>query len=342
MGSSSKARPQGEPARRRRGRGGRHESESKRGWDLHAAAALGTVVGATTLAYSLSAKLPSVVSWPLVLIVTAAAFVIVRPSSGQRAAEVGAQVFAARRLIAVIVLLAAVTTLALNGYLLRQQQRAVRRHAELSLGLGLHADLDSKDANWEQGIHGLEGDIYFDTGRSVRPPRAPRIQGGLIGENLWTRVVPLGAGFAVSRRSCTAKLRENPPQQVPVDQLRPGYQLCVETNKQRWAFLTLTGQPGPQRLRFDVVVWDYRYPMASAAPLGKETASEFVPLLFLLPPLLSLRTPTWTWGGSGAQTLACSRPISDVRCDYIGARQCHRTRCFVIAACAPDRGAGSP
>jgi uncharacterized membrane protein YphA (DoxX/SURF4 family) len=338
MGSSSKARPQGEPARPRRGR---HESGSKRGWDVPAATALGTVVGATTLACSLFAKLPSVVSWPLVLIVTAAAFVIVRPSSGQSAAEIGAQVFAARRLIAVIVLLAAVTTLALNGYLVRQQQTAVRRHAELILGLGLHADLDSKDGNWEQGIHGLEGDIYYDTGRSARPPRAPRIQGGLIGENLWTRLVPLGTGFAVSRRSCTTKLRENPPQQVPVDQLRPGYQLCVETNKRRWAFLTLTGSPGPKRLRFDVMVWDYRQPMAARRPWGERQLQASRPLLSLYP-LLSSRKSTWTWGGSGAEIFACSGPISDVRCDCIGARQCQRARRFVNATRATDRGAGSP
>jgi hypothetical protein len=274
MRSSRKSPPQDEPARRRHGRHepgetGRHEpGETGRigGWDdPPAAAAIGTIAGVVAVAVTAFASLGSVVRWPLVLTVAAAAFVGVHRGSRRRARELGIRVLRARRLIAVIVLLAAVTTILLYSYLVRHQQSAVRRNAELLLGVGLHADLDSRDVNWDQGIDGYEGDIYFDTGRSAQPPRKPRIQGGLIGENRWTRIVPLGTGFVVSRRACTAKLRENPPQNIPVNRLRPGYQFCVETNKRRWAFVTLIGQPGPQRLRLDVLIWEHQHPTASAS-----------------------------------------------------------------------------
>jgi hypothetical protein len=200
------------------------------------------------------------VSWSLVLTITAAAFVSVHRGSRKGAEELGMRVLQARRLIAVVVFVAGMITLALYGYFVRQEQTAVRRHAELILGVGLHADLDSKDANWDQGISGYEGDIYFDTGRKAH--RTPRIQGGLIGEDRWTRVAFLGTGFEVSRRTCIDKLRANPEQNMPVDRLRPGYQFCAETNKGRWAFLTLIGQPNPQRLRLDVVVWEHQKPTA--------------------------------------------------------------------------------
>jgi hypothetical protein len=268
MRSSGETRPQDEPAPGPRGRHesggtGRHESAAGDGSTPSPPTVLATVAGVAAVAVTaVTAFGPrrSLVSWSLVLIVTAAALVYVHPGSRRRAKQVGAHGFRARRLIAVIVLLAATITLALYVYRARQQQSAVRRHAELILGVGLHADLDSKDGNWDQGVDGYEGDLYFDTGRSVRPARPPRIQGGLIGPDRWTRLVPLGTGFAVSRRTCTAKLRENPPQTMPVTQLRPGYQFCVETSKRRWAFLTVTGQPGPRRLRLDVLVWESRQP----------------------------------------------------------------------------------
>jgi hypothetical protein len=56
---------------------------------------------------------------------------------------------------------------------------SIRRRAGLTLRLGVHADLDSMEPDWNQSRAGYKGNIYFDTGREAG--RQPRIQPGLRG-----------------------------------------------------------------------------------------------------------------------------------------------------------------
>jgi hypothetical protein len=132
---------------------------------------------------------------------------------------------------------------------------SIRRDADLTLRLGQHADLDSIEPDWNQSRAGYKGDIYFDTGREAG--RAPRIQPGLSGPGeQYTTVVPLGRNQRQAATTCTAKLRESPDPRIPIERLVDGYQLCVKTGEQRWAFLTVAGRPDPEHISFSVVVWE--------------------------------------------------------------------------------------
>jgi hypothetical protein len=132
---------------------------------------------------------------------------------------------------------------------------SIRRRAGLTLRIGVHADLDSMEPDWNQSRAGYKGDIYLDTGREAGRP--PRIQPGLRGPGeQYTTVVPLGRNQREAAATCTAKLRESPDPRIPIERLVVGYQLCVKTGEQRWAFLTVAGRPDPEHIRFTVVVWE--------------------------------------------------------------------------------------
>lgn len=123
---------------------------------------------------------------------------------------------------------------------------------ELTLGPGGLVDLDSGNTVWDQRTVGYGADLYY---RALLTRAG--VQAAPSGPDAFTSVAPIGAGHTTgSLPKCLSSLKEGVAPYVPIDQLTPGYQLCVETGEKHWALLTVVARHDARLLRFKVVVWE--------------------------------------------------------------------------------------